>query len=92
MRLMSDLEEEILFLLGIQEASLMMLEIFEHVSRNMSKAISLSHVHETLIQLESAGLVTMTRQQPRKHYSITVEGIATLQRDWNKYSSNIKRI
>ena len=91
-RLITDLEEEILFLLSLQETELSTLAIVERTSRNMQRLLSLARVHETLLQLEANGLINTTSSNAKKNYTITDAGITALQTDWSHYSRSLNEL
>ncbi len=89
--LITDLEEEILFQLSLQETELQILLLTERVAHNMDKIVSVGLVHEILIKLECNGLVQTTISNTRRNYKITATGIATLQTDWSHYKKILNR-
>ena len=88
-RLMSDLEEEILFLLSIKQNDLSTLAVAEHVCEKFNTFISQARIHETLMRLSSDGLIYITIVQEKRHYKITASGLAALQTDWDYYRRNL---
>lgn len=84
-RLITDLEEEILFLLSLQKTELFTLAIAKVVNANMKNFISLAQIHVTLLQLERSGLIDKTILSTKHAYTITASGIQALQKDWNHY-------
>lgn len=88
-RLITDLEEEILFLLSQQEVELPLLTIVERVSQNTNKRVSLGRVHEILMQLEANELIYTTISSSKRNYKITAAGISALQTDWSSYRKSL---
>lgn len=84
-RLITDLEEEILFLLSLQETELSTLAIANVVCLNLKYFISLAQIHVTLLQLEKSGLIDKTILNAKHAYTITASGVEALQKDWNYY-------
>jgi hypothetical protein len=90
-RLITDLEEEILFQLSMHETELPMLAIVERISGN-TNIVSLARMHETLIQLEVDELITTVSSSRKRNYKITTVGLATLQTDWSHYARSVNKI
>jgi hypothetical protein len=88
-RLITDLEEEILFRLSLQKTALPLLTIVECVSQHMNRYVSLGRTHEVLEKLEASGFTYAVSSKTKKKYKITTAGIAALQADWIQYSRNL---
>jgi hypothetical protein len=85
-RLLSDLEEEILFRLTTCD-SLASLALAGQVSLSMDRSIPLGVFHEAVLKLEQEGLVHSVKIMLRKSYSITQAGKTALQHEWNYYKA-----
>lgn len=88
-RLMTDLEEEILFLLSLQKDEMSTLVIAERVGSSMNKFVSLATVHRTLLQLESDGLICTKTLNTKRNHKITPAGVVTLQTEWSHYNKSL---
>lgn len=88
-RLMTDLEEEILFQLTISDSQ-GSLALADKASVSMDRTIPLGVFHETMLELKARGFVQSKNGASRKIYSITDSGKEALQQEWAYYKSLYK--
>lgn len=84
--IITDLEEQILFLLQMHETNMSLLNLTDKVSAAEEKIISMAKVHETISVLEIRGFVRIDKVNNRTQCTITATGIKALHQDWNYYT------
>lgn len=87
---MTDLEEDILFLLTRQREDLSVICMTDLLVKNSGKSVLLADVHRTLLQLERVNFIEVSLVKLKRHYRITKEGLAALQHDWNYHRQHLR--
>lgn len=88
--LMTDLEEDILFLLTRQREDLSLICMTDLLVKTSGKGVLLADVHRTLLQLEQVNFIEASPVKLKRHYRITKEGLEALQHDWNYHCERLR--
>ncbi|MBL7839728.1 MAG: hypothetical protein JNJ75_06285 [Cyclobacteriaceae bacterium] len=86
---MTDLEEDILFLLTRQCGALSVIRMTDLLAKNSGMSIPLADIHRTLLQLERVNFIEVSLVKLKRHYRITKEGLEALQHDWNYHREHL---
>lgn len=87
---MTDLEEDILFLLTRQREDLSVICMTDLLAKNSGTGILLVDIHRTLLQLERVNFIEVSLVKLKRHYRITKEGLEALQHDWNYHCEHLR--
>jgi S-adenosylmethionine synthetase len=90
---LTDLEEQILFMLEIQETHMSIHQLIEHVTTDAGKSITMASMHKTVWKLVAEQFVTRTLINQKWMYGISVSGSMVLHEEWRESAlQNIERL
>lgn len=85
--IITDLEEQILFLLQMHETRMSLVDLTNKASSAAGKMILMANVHQTILGLENRGFVMIEKVNKRTQYIITAIGREALHEDWSYYNT-----
>lgn len=83
---LTDLEEQILFLLEVRESQMSLTDLTEKVSIELNMSVPMAKIHETVWKLVSSRFIMIIVADRKRKYAITASGRTALQDEWSKYN------